>query len=97
MLKKLDRLLAFLLRGLVRLYQITLSPFLGRYCRFRPTCSAYMIEALEVHGAVKGGLLGIKRLCRCHPFTKLEGGFAFDPVPSRAKSAADHSPPSTPT
>lgn len=50
-------------------------------CKFIPTCSNYMIEALEVHGLFKGLLLGIKRLLRCNPFTKKE--YTYDPVPKR--------------
>ena len=61
----------------VRLYQMGLSPVLGWNCRFEPTCSRYMVQALARHGAVKGLALGLWRLCRCHPFS--EGG--YDPVP----------------
>jgi len=53
---------------LVRLYQLTLSPIIGRNCRFRPTCSNYFIEAVKKYGAVRGTLKGIWRICRCHPF-----------------------------
>lgn len=63
--------------GVVRGYQRVVSPWIGNVCRFHPSCSAYMIEALEKHGGVKGLWLGIRRLCRCHPFNP--GG--FDPVP----------------
>jgi putative membrane protein insertion efficiency factor len=52
----------------VRLYQWTLSPLVGRVCRFQPSCSNYMIGAVRKHGAVKGGWRGILRICRCHPF-----------------------------
>ncbi len=62
---------------LVRLYQGTLSPLLGRQCRFVPTCSNYFIEAVERHGALAGGWMGLLRLLRCHPFSL--GG--IDPVP----------------
>ncbi|MGE5343082.1 MAG: membrane protein insertion efficiency factor YidD [Candidatus Omnitrophota bacterium] len=64
---------------LIKGYQLFLSPFLGRNCRFYPTCSAYMHEAIETHGCVKGIYLGIKRLFRCHPFH--QGG--YDPVPRK--------------
>ena len=50
-------------------------------CKFIPTCSNYMIEALEIHGLVKGSFLGIKRLLRCNPFTKKE--YSYDPVPKK--------------
>lgn len=63
--------------ALVRLYQVGLSPLLPASCRYYPSCSAYAIEALERHGALRGGWLALKRLGRCHPFRA--GG--FDPVP----------------
>lgn len=63
--------------GLVRLYQLTLSPWLGMNCRFQPTCSAYAIEALETHGVLKGSWLLLRRIARCHPW----GGSGYDPVP----------------
>ncbi len=62
---------------LVRLYQAMLSPYLGRQCRFFPTCSEYFIEAVHRYGALRGGLMGTRRIFRCHPFAR--GG--FDPVP----------------
>ena len=61
---------------LARLYQHTLSPLLGGQCRFVPTCSNYFIEAVRKRGAVRGLLLGLWRICRCHPFGR--GG--YDPV-----------------
>jgi putative membrane protein insertion efficiency factor len=60
----------------IRLYQLILSPLLGSNCRFEPTCSQYFIEAVEMNGALKGSLMGIKRLLKCHPWHP--GG--FDPV-----------------
>lgn len=72
------------LRILIRTYQLTLSPYIGRQCRFHPSCSNYALEAVEQHGAIKGGWLAAKRLGRCHPFHA--GG--FDPVPGVA-SASD--------
>ena len=62
---------------LVRAYQVTLSPVMGGACRFEPSCSNYTIEALRVHGAVKGSLIGLWRILRCHPF----GAHGYDPVP----------------
>ena len=53
---------------LVRIYQVTLGPFLGGHCRFQPTCSRYFIEAVEKHGPLKGVWMGIVRLLKCHPF-----------------------------
>lgn len=66
-----------LLIGVVRLYQTLISPLLGPSCRYRPTCSSYMIDAINRHGVLKGLVMGIARILRCHPFAK--GG--FDPVP----------------
>ncbi len=62
---------------IIRIYQYTLSPFIGRSCRYTPTCSHYSIEALNKHGFLKGGKLSIKRLASCHPW----GGSGYDPVP----------------
>lgn len=67
----------FLLILGVRLYQVALSPLLGGSCRYFPSCSAYAIEALERHGALRGSWLAIRRIGRCHPFRP--GG--YDPVP----------------
>lgn len=63
--------------ALVRAYQTVLSPVFGDCCRFTPSCSEYMIEAIELHGALKGTWLGVKRILRCHPW----GRKGFDPVP----------------
>lgn len=69
--------------GLIRLYQLVLSPFTGGACRFVPSCSAYAIDAVRQHGALKGVLLSIRRLARCHPL----GGWGLDPVPERRSSS----------
>lgn len=68
-----------LLIGLVRFYQLAISPWLGSSCRYSPTCSQYMIDAVKEWGPLKGFWLGIKRIGRCHPW----GGDGHDPVPSR--------------
>lgn len=75
----------------VRLYRLLLSPWLGNSCRYQPTCSVYALEALERHGAVKGGWLAAKRLASCHPW----GGHGYDPVPGAdpahdARHTKDH-------
>lgn len=62
--------------GLVRIYQFCVSPFLGRHCRFHPTCSAYMVEAIQKKGVVAGVARGLWRIVRCNPFNP--GG--YDPV-----------------
>lgn len=62
--------------AVIRLYQATLSPWIGRQCRFEPTCSRYTAEAVARHGALRGGWMGVRRLCRCHPW----GGSGYDPV-----------------
>ncbi|MFP4141318.1 MAG: membrane protein insertion efficiency factor YidD [Planctomycetota bacterium] len=67
---------------LAKLYQVTLSPIVGRQCRYLPTCSNYFIEAVERFGLLRGGAMGLWRICRCHPFAK--GG--YDPVPKREQA-----------
>jgi uncharacterized protein len=62
---------------LIRVYQYTLSPYLGQSCRYTPTCSAYGVEAIKKHGAIKGGYLAVKRIISCNPW----GGSGYDPVP----------------
>jgi len=62
---------------MIRFYQKAVSPWLPPSCRYYPTCSTYAIEAIEKHGLVRGGLLALKRILRCHPFHA--GG--YDPVP----------------
>ncbi|MGQ4879854.1 membrane protein insertion efficiency factor YidD [Billgrantia sp. LNSP4103-1] len=63
--------------GLVRLYQLVLSPLLGPRCRFWPSCSHYTAEAIQVHGPMRGGWLAARRIARCHP----GGDNGIDPVP----------------
>jgi len=62
---------------IIRIYQLTLSPYLGGQCRFQPTCSAYAMEAIGRHGMIKGTFLSLRRISRCHPLHR--GG--YDPVP----------------
>ena len=67
-----------LLIGIIKLYRCAISPHFKPCCRFTPTCSKYAIEAIEKYGACKGGYLAIRRILRCHPFSKKSG---YDPVP----------------
>lgn len=81
----LSRVVNRTLRGLVRLYQLTISPLfsvfdsVGGGCRYQPTCSQYCLEALAEHGNVRGLWLSLKRIGRCAPW----GSFGYDPVPPR--------------
>ncbi|MEP6646776.1 MAG: membrane protein insertion efficiency factor YidD [Saprospiraceae bacterium] len=68
-----------LLIALVRLYQVLLSPLIGRGCRYTPSCSQYMIDAIKEWGPLKGTWYGVKRIGRCHPW----GGHGYDPVPKK--------------
>ena len=63
--------------AIIRFYQLVISPILPSACRYTPTCSAYGIEALKKHGAIRGSVLTIKRIMRCNPW----GGHGEDPVP----------------
>jgi uncharacterized protein len=74
---------ARLLVGIIRLYQWFVSPLFAGGCRFVPSCSAYAVEAVQRHGALRGSLLALRRLGRCQPF----GGHGFDPVPTPARRA----------
>ena len=71
-----------LLIYIIKFYKYLISPLLGNRCRFLPTCSDYFIEALKKHGLLKGLLIGVKRILRCHPIKKLGGGEGIDYVPS---------------
>lgn len=73
--------LSKLLIVLIKFYQITLSPWMGRECRFYPTCSQYSIEAIKRFGALKGSWLMVTRIIRCNPW----GGYGYDPVPDSFK------------
>lgn len=77
MISALSRLVAWPLLGIVGLYRVAISPWLGNNCRYAPSCSAYAMESLRVHGAFRGSWLAAKRILRCHPW----GGAGYDPVP----------------
>ena len=78
--------LAYLMLALVHFYRYVISPSIGPRCRFYPTCSTYALEAIKIHGAVKGGWLALKRILRCHPFS--QGG--DDPVPPKCDCGKKH-------
>ena len=63
--------------ALIRFYQLAISPWLPPRCRYQPTCSQYAIEAVQKHGALKGGWLALRRIGRCHPWSSS----GYDPVP----------------
>jgi uncharacterized protein len=71
--KTVWQLPSMLLVSAARVYQWTLSPLIGRHCRFEPTCSAYFIQAVKKYGAIRGSWRGLKRIGRCHPFNP--GGY----------------------
>ncbi len=76
-MKFIKYLISSLFLGIIRLYQLLLSPLLGASCRFTPTCSQYGIEAIKKHGPFKGGWLTLNRIASCHPW----GKHGHDPVP----------------
>ena len=75
----LNKIITFPLAVPIKIYQWFISPILPSHCRYQPTCSNYMLEALQTHGIFKGLFLGIKRILRCHPW----GGNGYDPVPPK--------------
>ncbi|XXR91360.1 membrane protein insertion efficiency factor YidD [Sorangium sp. So ce406] len=89
------RMLAKLLLALIRVYQMTLSrvivALMGPVCRFEPSCSRYAAACILGHGALRGSLLSLRRLCRCHPFHP--GGFDPPPPPRLRRGAAAEMPP----
>tara|TARA_Y100001970_G_scaffold171762_1_gene209995 strand:+ start:150 stop:398 length:249 start_codon:yes stop_codon:yes gene_type:complete len=73
------RIINNILICLIKLYQFTISPFLNSKCRYLPTCSEFAIEAITLHGPLKGIYFSLKRIFRCHPL----GGSGYDPVPKK--------------
>ena len=71
---------------LVRQYQKYISPLLGSNCRYTPTCSQYMIDAIRIHGPLRGLWMGFWRILRCNPF----GGYGYDPVPQKGEKRHGH-------
>ena len=86
-----SRIVAIILRGLIRGYQLLIAPVLGPRCRHLPSCSEYTSEAIRLHGPVRGGWLGLCRILRCNPW----GSSGYDPVPGSdagADERAGHAP-----
>ncbi|MBI3500885.1 MAG: membrane protein insertion efficiency factor YidD [Bacteroidetes bacterium] len=75
----MNKIAGIILVTFIKVYKMTLSPFIGNSCRYQPTCSHYGIEAIQKHGAMKGSWLTMKRVCSCHPW----GGHGYDPVPEK--------------
>lgn len=85
-------MLARILIGAVRGYQLLVSSWTPPACRFAPSCSAYAIEAVERHGALRGSWLAVRRIARCHPW----GGHGYDPVPPGSEGGSGAVPPAEP-
>lgn len=81
----MSKLLGSLMLGLIRAYQLLISPLLGPRCRHLPSCSEYTAEAIRLHGPVRGGWLGLRRIVRCHPW----GSSGYDPVPGSEEASVD--------
>ncbi|SPF77384.1 Putative membrane protein insertion efficiency factor [Aliiroseovarius pelagivivens] len=77
---------AFILSLPIRAYRLIFSPWVGFNCRYQPTCSAYALEALQKHGAFKGGWIAAKRIARCNPW----GSCGYDPVPGKKHDCSTH-------
>jgi putative membrane protein insertion efficiency factor len=77
----MTRFLTFALCAPIHFYRYVLSPLSPPACRFQPTCSAYALEAIKTHGPVRGLMLALRRVGRCHPIRWLGGSSGFDPVP----------------
>jgi putative membrane protein insertion efficiency factor len=73
---RLSKIVSYMLIGLVWGYRVTVGPFLGAQCRFLPTCSQYALDAIQKHGPIRGSWRAVKRVGRCHPFSR--GG--YDPA-----------------
>lgn len=83
MIRALNVVMRALVLGVFRFYQYAISPLFPASCRYTPTCSVYAVEAVKVHGWLRGGWMGLRRIGRCHPW----GGHGYDPVPPKKKKA----------
>jgi len=75
----INKYISFPIILMIRLYQLFISPLLGQNCRYLPTCSEYSVKSLKEHGLIRGSILSIKRISKCHPW----GSHGFDPVPKK--------------
>ncbi|MCG8493153.1 MAG: membrane protein insertion efficiency factor YidD [Sneathiellales bacterium] len=80
-----NKWITFLLSLPIKVYQYGVSPYLPANCRYHPTCSSYALDALRIHGPVKGSWLALRRIGRCHPW----GGQGYDPVPEKENTGCD--------
>ena len=78
-------IISYIFINIIKIYKLFVSPFLNPSCRYLPTCSEYFIDCLKFNGVLKGSLLGIKRIVKCHPIKILGGGSGFDPAPNYKK------------
>ena len=79
----MSKILIFIIIYIIKFYKYFISPLFGNSCRYLPSCSEYMVEALKTHGVFKGLLLGSKRIVSCHPLKFLGGGSGLDFVPNK--------------
>ena len=80
------KIISNILIGLIKLYQMVISPYLAPSCRYLPTCSDYAIDCLKTYGLIKGIVKSMKRIFSCHPLKILGGGEGFDPVQNKLKA-----------
>ena len=78
-MKIFDYSITLLLKFIIRVYQVLISPLIPAHCRYHPTCSSYALETLSCHGFLNGVILILKRILKCHPW----GGVGYDPVPKK--------------
>ena len=81
----IEKLINKFLILVIKFYKYFISPFFSSNCRYLPTCSEYFIDSLKLNGTIKGSLLGIKRILKCHPIKILGGNSGFDPAPNLRK------------
>ena len=87
-----QKIFLIILTPIIFIYQKLISPLLGPRCKYHPSCSSYLVQAITTHGIIKGIMLGILRIIRCNPFS----GGGFNPVPSKGKWFADVYPNGSP-